>query len=112
MYKCDRGFYTAVPTAVKAKMILDVLAGHRLVFLCGVDVFSLRFCVCIAGIRTADLMDDTLAIGCLRKVRDSRIPNGLRQILGIIPTMLQKYATFNQISSAACSHKSKAIRFG
>ena len=93
MNECDRCFHSAVLSAVKAKMLFDVLAGHRFVFLCGVDIFSLCFLTGIARIRTTDFMNDAFAIGGLRQIRNSGIPLRLRQAFGII-TAVQIVMTY------------------
>ena len=108
----DRGFHSAVLSAVKAKVIFDVFAGHRLVFLCGVDIFSLCFLMGIARIRTADLMNDAFAVSGLRQICNSGIPFRLRQAFGIITAVLKENAFVDQFPSAARPHKSEAICLG
>ena len=112
MNERDRCFHSAVLSAVKAKMLFDVLAGHRFVFLCGVDIFSLCFLTGIARIRTTDFMNDAFAIGGLRQIRNSGIPLRLRQAFGIITAVLKENAFVDQFPSAARPHKSEAICLG
>lgn len=108
----DRGFHSAVLSAVKAKVIFDVFAGHRLVFLCGVDIFSLCFLMGIARIRTADLMNDAFAVSGLRQICNSGIPFRLRQAFGIITAVLKENAFVDQFPSTARPHKSEAVCLG
>ena len=105
----NRRFHAAIPSAVEAEDILDVIAGDRLILLNGVPILRFRFPVAVLRIRLADFMHDIVTVRRHRQIGDGCVPHRLGEVRRVIPAVLKERTLVDQFPSAAFAHQSKLV---